>query len=70
MLSYFEWVQNKQEFFWQNLEVEERFESIMVSTYHEVKNIMDSDNVTVRTAALKLAIGRVAEAMKFRGLCP
>ncbi|MBN1293426.1 MAG: Glu/Leu/Phe/Val dehydrogenase [Candidatus Latescibacteria bacterium] len=70
VLSYFEWVQNKQEFFWQNVEIEERFESIMVTTYHEVKSIMDSDNVTVRTAALKLAIGRVAEAMKYRGLCP
>lgn len=70
VISYFEWVQDKQEFFWHQLEIEERFESIMVSTYHKIEEIMADKNVSMRRAALMLSIGRVAEAMKFRGLCP
>ena len=70
VISYFEWVQDKQEFFWHKLEIEERFESIMVSTYHKIEEIMADKNVSMRQAALMLSIGRVAEAMKFRGLWP
>ncbi len=70
VVSYFEWVQDKQQFFWEGLEVEERFQNIMVDSFRQLENIMLKDKVSMRTAALKLAIGRVAEAMKFRGLCP
>jgi glutamate dehydrogenase (NAD(P)+) len=70
VVSYFEWVQDKQQFFWEHLEVEERFRNIMIDSYRQLESIMLKDKVSMRTAALKLAIGRVAEAMKFRGLCP
>jgi glutamate dehydrogenase (NAD(P)+) len=70
VVSYFEWVQDKQQFFWGPLEVEERFQNIMIDSYRQLENIMLKDRVSMRTAALKLAIGRVAEAMYFRGLCP
>lgn len=70
VVSYFEWVQDKQQFFWEGLEVEERFQNIMIEGYRQLENIMIRDKVSMRTAALMLAIGRVAEAMKFRGLCP
>jgi glutamate dehydrogenase (NAD(P)+) len=70
VISYFEWVQGKKEFYWTSNEIEERFENTMVSTYRNIDNIAKNDNISLRTAALKLAIGRVAEAMKFRGLCP
>jgi glutamate dehydrogenase (NAD(P)+) len=63
-------VQDKQQFFWGPLEVEERFQNIMIDSYRRLEAIMLEDKVTMRTAALKLAIGRVAEAMAFRGLCP
>ncbi len=70
VLSYFEWVQDKQQFFWEGLEVEERFQNIMIESYRKLESMMISDKTSMRTAALKLAIGRVAEAMRFRGLCP
>jgi len=70
VVSYFEWVQDKQQFFWEQREVEERFQNIMIDSYRKLESIMLQDKVSMRTAALKLAIGRVAEAMKFRGLCP
>lgn len=70
VLSYFEWVQDKQQFFWEGLEVEERFQNIMIDSYRQIEKMMFQDKTSMRTAALKLAIGRVAEAMKFRGLCP
>ena len=70
VISYYEWVQDKQEFFWQSVEIEERFESHMVSMYRTIESVMKKDSVNLRTAALKIGIGRVAEAMKFRGMCP
>lgn len=70
VVSYFEWVQDKQQFFWGPLEVEERFQNIMIDSYRQLESIMLDEKVSMRTAALKLAIGRVAEAMYFRGLCP
>jgi len=70
VISYFEWVQGKQEFYWNEIEIEERFEKIMIATYREIEDIAQNENISLRTAALKLAIGRVAEAMRIRGLCP
>ncbi|HEX3000331.1 MAG TPA: Glu/Leu/Phe/Val dehydrogenase [Armatimonadota bacterium] len=70
VVSYFEWVQDKQQFFWEELEVEERFQNIMIESYRQLENMMIRDKISMRTAALKLAIGRVAEAMRYRGLCP
>ncbi|MCE5252205.1 glutamate dehydrogenase, partial [bacterium] len=70
VISYFEWVQDRQEFFWQTLEIEERFQTIMVSTYRQLDAVMHKEKISMRTAALKLGIGRIAEAMKYRGLCP
>lgn len=70
VVSYFEWVQDKQQFFWGPLEVEERFQNIMIDSYRQLESIVQKDRISMRTAALKLAIGRVAEAMYYRGLCP
>ena len=70
VVSYFEWVQDKQQFFWEGLEVEERFQNIMIESYRRLESMMIQDKISMRTASLKYAIGRVAEAMKFRGLCP
>jgi glutamate dehydrogenase (NAD(P)+) len=70
VISYLEWVQNNQEFFWQNIEIDERLQSTMIRTYEAAQHIMRRDDVCLRTAALKLGIGRVAEAMEYRGQFP
>jgi len=70
VISYFEWVQGKQEFYWDAIEIEERFENIMISTFRQLETTASDENISLRTAALKLAIERVAKAMELRGLCP
>ncbi len=70
MISYFEWVQGKQEFYWDEIEIEERFENIMINTYREIESKANEKNISIRDAALMLAMDKVSEAMKLRGMCP
>ncbi|MGC8811892.1 MAG: Glu/Leu/Phe/Val family dehydrogenase [bacterium] len=69
-VSYFEWVQNLQELLWSEDEVSERLTRIMKRAFAEVLAISQKRKVNMRTAALMLAIGRVAEATKLRGIYP
>jgi glutamate dehydrogenase (NAD(P)+) len=69
-VSYFEWVQNLQELLWSEEEVLERLTRIMQRSFKEVLDISLSKKVPMRTAALVLGIGRVAEATKLRGIYP
>jgi glutamate dehydrogenase (NAD(P)+) len=69
-VSYFEWVQNLQELLWSEEEVLERLTRIMQRSFHEVLEISLSKKIPMRTAALVLGIGRVANATKLRGIYP
>jgi glutamate dehydrogenase (NAD(P)+) len=69
-VSYFEWVQNLQELLWSEEEISERLTKIMRRSFAEVLNISHKEKVDMRTAALILGIGRVAEATKLRGIYP
>jgi glutamate dehydrogenase (NAD(P)+) len=69
-VSYFEWVQGLQEFFWDEDEVYRRLERILIRAYDEVSNKMDKYNVDMRTAAQIAAIDRVAQATITRGFYP
>jgi len=69
-VSYFEWVQNLQELLWNEEEISERLTRIMRRSFAEVLNISQREKVDMRTAALMLGIGRVAEAQKLRGIYP
>jgi glutamate dehydrogenase (NAD(P)+) len=69
-VSYFEWVQNLQELIWSEEEVLDRLTRIMQKGFKEVLDISLSKEIPMRTAALVLGIGRVAEASKLRGLYP
>lgn len=69
-VSYFEWVQNLQELHWGEEEVSTRLTNIMTKSFSEVLRISQERNVSMRTAALILGIGRVAEAVKLRGVFP
>ena len=70
IVSYFEWVQDKQNYFWTADEVKENLNSILMKSVREVEALADSKNVTWREAAMMLGVGRVAEAHKLRGLYP
>lgn len=70
VVSYFEWVQNLQELLWTEREISERLHRILSNTFREVLGIAEKEKVDLRTAALMLGIGRVAEATKLRGIFP
>jgi len=70
IVSYFEWVQDKQNYFWTADEVKTNLSSIMMRALSEVEATSRDKNVTWRDAALMLGVGRVAEAHKLRGLYP
>src|SRR5580698_3520225 len=67
-VSYFEWVQDRQGFFWNEQLVNGRLEEIMVNSFKDVVSFADKHQVNNRLAAYMLAIDRVASAMQTRGL--
>ena len=69
-VSYFEWVQNLQNLLWSEDEIGERLSRILTAAFNEVVAIAEEKKVDMRTAALMLGIGRVAQAMKLRGIYP
>ena len=68
VVSYFEWVQGRQGLFWDEAEIAQRLERVMLRSFHDVYDAAVRRSVDLRTAALCLAIGRAAEAMRTRGL--
>ncbi|HJR19216.1 MAG TPA: Glu/Leu/Phe/Val dehydrogenase [Actinomycetota bacterium] len=69
-VSYFEWVQDIQAYFWSEDEVNARMRAVMERSYDEVRALSEEKNVRLRLAALAIGIGRVAEAHRVRGLFP
>jgi len=70
IVSYFEWVQDKQNYFWSADEVKNNLSEIMMRALKEVEETAASRKVTWRQSALMLGVGRVAEAHRLRGLYP
>ena len=67
-VSYFEWAQNIQCLRWTEEEVNERLKHIMTSSYATVRKLKKNRNLTWRTAAFIVALGRVAKATVLRGI--
>ncbi len=68
--SYFEWVQNTQKLFWSEEDINKKLDSVMTRAFREVYELSRREGIHMRTAALMLAIGRVAEAKRLRGVFP
>ncbi len=69
-VSYFEWVQGLQKFFWHESDVNERLERIMVSSFDHVRAKAKEYKVSLRVGAYLLAVQRVADATRIRGIYP
>lgn len=69
-VSYFEWVQDVQNYFWSEREIVERLRDIMIRAFEEVVDISRRRKVDLRTAALMKGIGRVERAKLVRGVYP
>ncbi len=67
-VSYFEWVQDRQGYFWSEQRVNEELNEIMVASFQDVVAYADRHSVNNRTAAYMLALDRVANAIRKRGL--
>ena len=68
IVSYFEWVQDLQNFFWVEDEVNRKLRDILTRTFHEVLRMSEKEHVNMRLAALMIGIRRVSQAMLWRGL--
>lgn len=66
-VSYFEWVQNNQGYYWTEEEVEEKLEKVLVNSFNTVYQTAQSRRVNMRLAAYMIGVRRVAEASRFRG---
>jgi glutamate dehydrogenase (NAD(P)+) len=69
-VSYFEWVQDLQEFFWEESEINQRLHHIMARAYKEVSVKAQDLKISMRTAAYALAVDQVARATEVRGIYP
>jgi glutamate dehydrogenase (NAD(P)+) len=70
IVSYFEWVQDLQSFFWTESEVVDKLFRILESAFTQTLNLAKKQKTSMRTAALSLGISRVRDAKKIRGLFP
>ncbi|MDD3419220.1 MAG: Glu/Leu/Phe/Val dehydrogenase [Candidatus Gastranaerophilales bacterium] len=69
-VSYFEWVQDIQRLFWSEDEVINKLNILLTKTLDEVYGLSQDRHVDLRTAAMMIGVGRVAEAKRLRGLYP
>jgi glutamate dehydrogenase (NAD(P)+) len=67
-VSYFEWVQDRQGYFWNERMVNDRLEEIMVNSFQDVVAYADKHGVNNRLAAYMLSLDRVAQAIRLRGI--
>jgi glutamate dehydrogenase (NAD(P)+) len=70
VVSYFEWVQDLQSFFWTETEIADKLFRILETSWTRILNLSQKQNIPMRMAALSVGISRVWEAKKQRGLFP
>jgi len=70
IVSYFEWVQDLQFYFWEENEVNERLHRVITRAYTDVAATAKEHGISLREAAMVLAVGRVVEASRIRGIYP
>ena len=70
VVSYFEWVQDLQSFFWTETEVTDKLFRILEAAFTQTLNLARKQKISMRLAALSLGVKRVQEAKRIRGLFP
>jgi glutamate dehydrogenase (NAD(P)+) len=70
VVSYFEWVQDIQSYFWGSGDVNARLREVMTRAYQRVRSVSQEHSVTLRDAAFRIAVTEVAEATRVRGIYP
>jgi glutamate dehydrogenase (NAD(P)+) len=70
VLGYFEWVQDMQAFFWSEAEITAQLDRIMDEAMGDIGAMASAERVDLRSAAMMVAVSRVADATTLRGLYP
>jgi len=70
IVSYFEWVQDLQNYFWTETEVNAKMEQILLRAYNDTVEVARHDKIDMRTAAYVIGVQRVADATIYRGIYP
>jgi len=70
IVSYFEWVQDLQNYFWTETQINRRLKQVLIKAFRDVYALAHRSQGDMRLAALMLGVGRVAEANRVRGLFP
>lgn len=66
-VSYFEWVQNNQGYYWSEEEIDKKLHETMINAFHNIYNLAETRNVDMRLAAYMIGVRKMAEAARFRG---
>ncbi|MBI5201475.1 MAG: Glu/Leu/Phe/Val dehydrogenase [Elusimicrobia bacterium] len=69
-VSYFEWVQDMQAFFWDEKQVNAKLQDIIVKSFRDIYDIHETNKVDMRLAAFMLGLRRLAQAVRIRGMFP
>lgn len=69
-VSYFEWVQDMQQFFWSEEQINQKLQELMLKGFYQVRRLAKERNLSMRTAALSLGVQKVAQEKTRRGLYP
>jgi glutamate dehydrogenase (NAD(P)+) len=69
-VSYFEWVQDIQQFLWSEEQVNQKLQELMLKAFHQVRSLATARKLSMRTAALSLGVQKVAKEKTWRGLYP
>ena len=67
-VSYFEWVQNRMQYYWGESEIEEKLKLIMIDAFNTIWSMAENKKISLRKAAFLVAIERIAKAEKLRGI--
>jgi glutamate dehydrogenase (NAD(P)+) len=70
IVSYFEWVQDLQFYFWDESEVNAKLHKVITRAYADVAATAAEHEISLREAAMVLGVGRVAQATRMRGIYP
>ncbi len=70
VISYFEWVQDLQFYFWNEREIQQRLKEMMVNIFNSILSLSGEKKIDLRTASWMLGVSRISEAHKARGLYP
>jgi len=66
-VSYFEWVQNNQGYYWSEEEIDQKLHEIMIDSFNSIYNIAETRKIDMRLSAYMIGVRKMAEAARFRG---